>query len=150
MACAVVLLTAAVFAKQVLRPEPRALRGWSIAPSAPRVHAAAVDVFRHGTGRIAVGEQARTVEGDPIYRYLLVDGRRVRLVVDSRDDRWSSNPTVREVALDSISLGYVAQESTITTPPRFVSVPLDSAGTAPRPLSLLCWIDVRVVCGFDP
>ena len=149
-AVAGILLTGALLARHVLRPEPRVLRGWSIAPSTPRVHAAAVDVFQRGTGRIAVGEQVSTVEGDPVYRYLLVDGRRVRLVVDSRDDRWSAARRVHEVALDSISLGYLAAEATMRTLPRFVSVHLDSAGTARHPLSLLCWIDTRVVCGFDP
>ena len=146
LACAGVLVALALYARHILEPQPRAIRGWSIAQATPWVRVAAVEVFQRGQGRIGVLNTSPTVEGDPVHQYVLVDGRSVRLVYDGRKDRYGSGRIVQRT-LDSISLGYPAPGE--TSPPRYVTVPLDSAGLHPRAPALLCWRGGEVMCVLD-
>lgn len=137
------LVVLALNARHILEPQPGAIRGWSIAQATPWVRAAAVEVFQRGQGRIGVLNTSPTVEGDPVHQYVLVDGSSVRLVYDGRQDRFGSGG-VSQRTLDSISLGYPAPGE--TSPLRFVTVPLDSAGLHPRAPALLCWRGGQVMC----
>ena len=147
LAVAAALTVAAVNAENIIWPKPKALWGWTITESTPQVNEQAVRTFQRGTGRMAVGHMAGTVEGDPIFQYVLVDGRRVRLVNDGRQDRFGSG-RIWERTLDSISLGYQASGE-LESPPRYAVVPPDSAGSAGQALALLCWVGSDVICRFD-
>jgi hypothetical protein len=68
------------------------------------------------------------------------------MVQDGRQDRFGSG-RVWQRALDSISLGYRASGEE-ERPPRYVTVPLDSAASAARPLALFCWAAGHRICTF--
>ena len=146
LAVAAALTVAAVNAENILWPKPRALWGWTITESTPRSNEQAVRTFQRGAGRMAVGFMAGTLEGDPVFQYVLVDRGSVRLVQDSRRDRFGGR--ISERALDSVSLGYRISEE-MGSPSLYAAMPPDSAGSAKREPALLCWSGSDVVCIFN-
>lgn len=108
---------------------------------------AALDSIARG-GRLAIVLHERTIEGDPFPQYLLADGGRVRLVVDSRRDRWSApgKRSLWETQVDSVTLGYVTERAEGGR--EYTALSPEAARATRRSLLLLGWVRGDVVVAF--
>ena len=108
---------------------------------------AALDSITRGA-RLAIVIHERTYEGDPLPKYLVADGGRVRLLLDTRQDRWSERQSrgLWETPIDSVTLGYTTELP--ERGPQYAALPPEAARVSLRPLFLLAWGRGRVIDAF--